>query len=109
MDAVHDLRGYVETLGRSARRAAASLTTLSGAARSHVLRQMAASIRQGREALLAANARDVEAAKQAELAPALVERLRLNDKRIASMGEGVEQIAAQVDPVGQVIEGYVRP
>src|SRR4030095_16861193 len=49
------------------------------------------------------------AARQAELAPALVERLKLNDKRIASMADGVEQIAAQVDPVGQVIEGYVRP
>src|SRR5688572_17000915 len=109
MDASHDFKGYVETLGRSARRAAGSLTTLSGAARSQVLRQVAASIRGARESLLAANARDVEAAKQAELAPALVERLRLNDQRIASMADGVEQIAAQVDPVGQVIEGYVRP
>jgi glutamate-5-semialdehyde dehydrogenase len=41
--------------------------------------------------------------------PALVERLKLNDKRLAAMADGVEQIAAQVDPVGQIIEGYVRP
>ncbi len=41
--------------------------------------------------------------------PALVERLKLNDKRLTAMADGVEQIAAQVDPVGQVIEGYVRP
>jgi glutamate-5-semialdehyde dehydrogenase len=109
MDAAHDLKGYVETLVRSARRAAGSLTMLSGAARSQVLRQVAASIRDSREGLLAANARDVEAARHAQLAPALVERLKLNDKRVASMADGVEQIASQVDPVGQVIEGYVRP
>src|ERR671916_652770 len=109
MDAAHDVQGYVETLGRAARRAAGSLTTLSGAPRSHMLRRIAAAIREGREALLAANARDVEAAKKADLAPALVERLKLNDKRIASMADGVEQIAAQGDPVGQVIEGFVRP
>src|SRR6204780_151287 len=41
--------------------------------------------------------------------PALIERLKLNDKRLAAMADGVEQIAAQVDPVGQILEGYVRP
>jgi glutamate-5-semialdehyde dehydrogenase len=41
--------------------------------------------------------------------PALVERLKLNEKRLASMADGVEQIADQVDPVGQIIEGSVRP
>src|SRR5688572_29252219 len=109
MDAPQDFQGYVETLGRSARRAAGSLTTLSGAARAQVLRRTADAIRENREALLAANAKDVDAATKADLAPALVERLRLNDKRVASMADGVEQIAGQPDPVGQVIEGYVRP
>jgi glutamate-5-semialdehyde dehydrogenase len=41
--------------------------------------------------------------------PALIERLKLNDKRLTGMADGVEQIAAQVDPVGQILEGYVRP
>src|SRR5205085_8151564 len=43
------------------------------------------------------------------LAAPLIERLKLNDKRIAAMADSVEQIAGQVDPVGQIIEGYVRP
>jgi glutamate-5-semialdehyde dehydrogenase len=43
------------------------------------------------------------------LNPALIQRLTLNEKRIAAMADGIDQIAAQVDPVGQVIEGYVRP
>src|SRR5919112_1068579 len=49
------------------------------------------------------------AGQLATLEAALVERLRLSEKRIESMAAGVEQIAAQVDPVGQIIEGYVRP
>src|SRR5204863_991332 len=56
-----------------------------------------------------ANAQDIAAAQKADLAPALIERLRLTEKRIEAMAAGVQQIAAQVDPVGQIIEGYVRP
>jgi glutamate-5-semialdehyde dehydrogenase len=106
---MQDWKPYVENLGKSARRASEQLAVLNGGARSAALRRIAALVRQRREALVEANRADVEAAQKAELAPALVERLRLNDKRIASMADGVEQIAGQVDPVGQVIEGYVRP
>lgn len=104
-----DFKNYVEQLGRRAREASRRVAVLNGQARGGILRQIAASIRQGREELLAANAKDVQAAQQANLASAMVERLKLNDKRIAAMADGVEQIATQVDPVGQVIEGYVRP
>src|SRR5688500_4140388 len=65
--------------------------------------------RARRAAFVGANARDIDAAQAPELQPALVERLKLTEKRIDAMADGVEQIAAQVDPVGQVIEGYVRP
>jgi len=106
---MEDWLPYVEGLGKSARRAAEDLAVLNGAARSAALRRIAALIRDRRDALLKANALDVEAAQKSDLQPALVERLKLNDKRVAAMAEGVEQIAAQVDPVGQSIEGYVRP
>jgi glutamate-5-semialdehyde dehydrogenase len=106
---MQDWKPYVENLGRSARRASGQLAVLNGAARTAALRRIALLIRQRWDVLIQANAADVEAAQKAELAPALVERLRLNDKRVASMADGVEQIAGQVDPVGQVIEGYVRP
>jgi len=104
-----DAPSYITQLGQSARRAAGQLAGLRDQVKSAALRKMAGAIREGREALLAANAQDVEAAKKAEVQPALIERLKLNDKRIASMADGVEQIAGQVDPVGQIIEGYVRP
>ena len=104
-----DVTAYVENLGRSARRAASQLATLTDARKSDALRRMAAALRAGRAALVEANALDVEAARAAALEPALVERLKLSDKRVDAMAGAVEQIAAQVDPVGQVIEGYVRP
>ena len=106
---MEDWKSYVETLGKSARRASEQLAVLNGAARTAALARMAAMIRDRREALVEANRADVDAAQKAELQPALVERLKLNDKRVAAMADGIEQIAAQLDPVGQVIEGHVRP
>lgn len=104
-----DWKTYVESLGQAARRASRQLVSLDDATKTAALKRIAASIRQSAPALLAANAKDIEAANAAGLAPALIERLKLSDKRVHSMAEGVEQIAAQTDPVGQIIEGYVRP
>ena len=106
---MQDLQAYILELGRNARRAATQLVSLRDSVKSAALRKMAAAIRQNPDALLAANAMDVEAAKKGEMQGALIERLKLTEKRINSMAEGVEQIASQVDPVGQIIEGYVRP
>jgi glutamate-5-semialdehyde dehydrogenase len=106
---MEDLQKYVESLGKTARQAAGQLAATSGAAKIAALNHMAAALRNAKQSLIEANAHDIEAAKKADLAPALIERLKLNDKRIESMATGVEQIAQQVDPVGQIIEGYVRP
>jgi len=73
------------------------------------LQFIAGRIRQDAAAILQANARDIAAAAAAGLAPALIERLRLNLQRINCMADGVEQIAGQADPLGRIIEGYVRP
>ena len=104
-----DWTAYVEKLGRSARQASEQLVTLKGSTKVAVLDRISQTIRSGQQELLTANARDISAAQRAGLAPALVERLKLSVKRTQSMADGVAQIAAQVDPVGQIIEGYVRP
>lgn len=104
-----DWKTHAETLGRAARQAASQLATLRGAIRADALRRVADRICQQKDALLRANLQDIDAARSSDLSPALVERLKLNEKRIGAMAEGVEQIAAQTDPIGQVIEGYVRP
>ncbi len=104
-----DPQSYVEQLGRRARRASRILATLDGDTRIAILEKIAASLRDNIQPLLQANAQDIEAAQSAALAPALVKRLELSEKKIADMAEGVGQIAAQTDPIGQIIEGYVRP
>src|SRR3954451_21497133 len=106
---MEDIAQYVQKLGQSARKAAGDLAALNDGAKTAVLKKIAAAIVENRQALLDANAKDVEAAVAAQMAPALIERLKLNDKRINGMADGVLQIAGQTDPVGQIIEGYVRP
>ena len=102
-------QAYATQLGRGARASSRLLARMDGEAKVGVLRRIAASLREQKGRLIEANAKDIAAANQANLAPALVKRLELNDARVESMAAGVEQIAGQVDPVGQVIEGYVRP
>jgi len=104
-----DLQSYVEQLGVRARRASRLLATLDGDTKVAILRRIAASLRENVQPLLQANAQDIAAAHAANLAPALIKRLELTEKKIHAMAEGVEQIAGQTDPVGQVIEGYTRP
>jgi glutamate-5-semialdehyde dehydrogenase len=106
---MEDAQTYVTTLGKAARRAAAQLATLNGAAKVAALSAMAAALRRSTPALLEANAKDIAIAEAADLAPALVKRLLLDEKKVESMARSVEEIAAQVDPVGQVIEGFNRP
>jgi glutamate-5-semialdehyde dehydrogenase len=104
-----DPNQYVIQLGKNARRAAGELAGLNGAAKVAVLHKIAAALTENQQALLDANAKDITAAEAAGLDAPLVHRLRLDPKKIKAMADGVMQIAGQVDPVGQIIEGYVRP
>jgi gamma-glutamyl phosphate reductase len=104
-----DLQQYVDQLSRRARLASRPLATLDGNTRVAILQNIARSLREQINPLLAANASDIAAAQSANLAPALVKRLELSDKKVRAMAESVEQIAAQTDPIGQIIEGYTRP
>lgn len=104
-----DAYAYVEQLGKNARSAATKLMRTTGQQRNEALRVMAQSIRQSREELIQENAKDVLAAESDGLARPLIERLRLNEKRVETMANGIESIARQTDPVGQTIEGYNRP
>src|SRR3989449_11466073 len=61
------------------------------------------------DAILSANSQDVGAAKASGTAEALVDRLALTPTRIAAMAEGLRQIAALPDPVGEVLDGWRRP
>jgi glutamate-5-semialdehyde dehydrogenase len=106
---MQDLISYVEQLGQSARRASQQLVTLDGAAKNGALMRVSKALKSGQKQLVDENAKDVAAAEQAGMAPPLVARLRLNEKRIDAMADAVAKIAEQPDPVGQTLDGYVRP
>lgn len=92
-----------------ARAAAAELAPLTRAAKDAALTAMADALEARTAEIVKANAGDVERAEQAGTAPATVDRLRLNDKRIAAMADGLRQVAALPDPVGEVVRGYTLP
>ncbi len=70
----------------------------------------AADLLEGRSAdVLAGNALDVAAAEDAGIAAGLVDRLRLDESRVAAMAGGLRQVATLADPVGEVLDGWVRP
>lgn len=104
-----DFASYAQQLGKSARQASRALASMRDAQKSDALRKIATALRESKSVLLEANAKDIAAAEAAGLARPLIERLKLDDKRIESMARGVDQIAAQTDPVGQTIEAANRP
>lgn len=89
----------------SAKAAARELAQASGPVRDGALRAMAAALRERAAEILMANAEDVAAAKAAGTAPQLVDRLLLDGGRVEAMARGLEQIAAQPDPLGRVVDG----
>ena len=104
-----DIREYVRDLATRAKAAATSLATASSAQKDAALRAMADGIEAKAEWLKAKNATDLAAGREAGLTAALLDRLELTDKRIAGMADGLRQVAALPDPVGEVIGGTVRP
>ena len=104
-----DIPTRVREIATRARAAAAVLAGLPGNVKNQALRGVARAIRDGKADLQAANQRDLVRAPEYGLTDAMVQRLRLTDKVIETMAVSAEQIADQIDPVGQVIEGQVRP
>jgi len=104
-----DAARIVAELGRRAKTAAAALRNATTAAKNKALTDGARLIRDEKAAILAANARDIEAAKAAGMSSALQDRLLLTDARIEGMAKGLDDIAALPDPVGAEIERWQRP
>ncbi|MBI1905140.1 MAG: glutamate-5-semialdehyde dehydrogenase [Rhodocyclales bacterium] len=104
-----DIHNYMHALGREARAASRLVAAASTDAKNQALLAMAAAIRAQREQLLQANARDLAEARAAGLEAALIDRLTLTDKGIDAMAEGLEQVAALPDPVGEITDVKRRP
>ena len=104
-----DLESYAISLGLAARRAGRLLAVTSGQQRTDALRAMADALRAQTATLVAENAKDLAAAEENGLTAAMIDRLRLDEARVAKMARAVEEVADQPDPVGRVIDGWVRP
>lgn len=100
---------YVRELCAAARLASYDFAVVDGARRDLALAKLATLLRENSGPVLAANVKDVAAAKDGGLSPAAVDRLTLNEARIGQMAVSVDEIRALPDPLGQVIEGWVRP
>jgi glutamate-5-semialdehyde dehydrogenase len=102
-----DIATTMADLGRRARAAAAAMARAATASKNAALLRIAASIRDSKASLQAANARDVERARAGGLDAAALDRLALSDQAIEQMAAGLEQIATLPDPIGEISD--VRP
>ena len=102
-----DVAGYCVRIATAAQAAGRALVSVPGRVRDEGLRRIAQRMLHASAELKAENAKDLEAGRAAGLQSAMLDRLKLDDKRIAAMAESVRQIAAQPDPVGRVIDGRV--
>ncbi|MBS4097291.1 MAG: glutamate-5-semialdehyde dehydrogenase [Sulfuricella sp.] len=104
-----DVKQYMQTLGRQARAASRLIAAADTNAKNKALLAMAAALRRDCAKLVAANGQDLAQAREAGLEAALLDRLTLNEKGVAGMAEGLEQIAALPDPVGEITGLSYRP
>jgi len=103
------VRDEVVSKGKRAKAAAARLGLMTRAEKDAILLAMAEALEAASARILAANARDVEEAQKRGVSSAPIDRLMLNEKRVAEMAEGLRVIARLTDPVGEVIGGWRLP
>ncbi|QID18939.1 glutamate-5-semialdehyde dehydrogenase [Nitrogeniibacter mangrovi] len=104
-----DIASYMQTVGQQARAASRVLAAATTDAKNQALSAIASRLRSSKDALLSANAADLAQARDDGLEPALVDRLTLTEKGIEAMAQGLEQIAALPDPVGEITDVKRRP
>ncbi|QCL90576.1 glutamate-5-semialdehyde dehydrogenase [Agrobacterium sp. LC34] len=97
------------TIGAQAKAASRPLSIAGTDQKNRALLAMASAIEASRDVILAANKKDLAAADTAGLAASFVDRLTLNEVRIAGIAEGIRSVAALADPVGEVIAAWDRP
>ncbi len=106
---ISDVASYMQLLGREARQASRVLASATTAQKNNALEVIADELDASRDGLMAENARDLEAGAEKGLDAALLDRLELTPGRIDSMIEGLRQIAALPDPIGEIFDMKYLP
>jgi glutamate-5-semialdehyde dehydrogenase len=109
MDIKNDIKTYMQAMGEAARKASRAMAAADTNTKNQALLYIAAAILREKAALLKANQQDYSAAKASGLEPAMLERLSITEKSIASMAEGLQQIAALPDPIGEMSDFKYLP
>ncbi|MBC8096908.1 MAG: glutamate-5-semialdehyde dehydrogenase, partial [Akkermansiaceae bacterium] len=103
------LNEQMTALAREAKVASRELAMLTTADKNACLMAMADALEQNSAALKEANALDMEAGTNFGLSSAMLDRLKLDDKRVAAMAQGLREVAALPDPVGRLLDDRMRP
>jgi glutamate-5-semialdehyde dehydrogenase len=103
------LQEQMTQLARQAKNASRELAQLTTAEKNNCLFAMADALEKSADALKVANAKDMEAGAKMGLSSAMLDRLKLDDKRIAAMAKGLREVAALPDPVGKKLDERIRP
>ncbi|HHJ39124.1 MAG: gamma-glutamyl-phosphate reductase [Methylothermaceae bacteria B42] len=106
---IEDIQNYMTAVGEKAKRASRAMDRAETGHKDQALLAIADQIESGRDRIKAENAKDLAAGKARGLSAAMLDRLELTDSRIDAMAEGLRQIAALADPVGQVSDLNYRP
>ncbi len=104
-----DIKSYIAEKGKKAKEAGRRLATISATIKDNALLAMADALEREIDRLRAENQKDLEAAGKKSLSPALIDRLTLNEKRIKEMAEGLREVVALPDPVGEITRMWKRP
>ncbi|XTI71829.1 glutamate-5-semialdehyde dehydrogenase [Acidithiobacillus sp. AC3] len=104
-----DLQSLMKNTGQRARQAQRRALALEPGRKNDALRQMAEFLRRDADDLQRANRKDLRNAEQAGRDEAFIDRLRLDEKRVEAMAQGLEEIAALPDPVGEITDLKMRP
>jgi glutamate-5-semialdehyde dehydrogenase len=104
-----DIKTHMQQIGRQAREASRAMARAGTAQKNRALTATAATLNEQRNVILAANAKDLAEGKKKGLDAALVDRLELNNARVDAMIEGLHQVAALADPIGEITNLNYRP
>ena len=104
-----NVKAYIDKIVSDAKKASRLTAIADTSVKNAVLEQMAINLLSNKKVLLAENEKDLNAAREAGLSSAMIDRLRLTDSRIEDMAKGIREVINLSDPIGEVMEEIVRP
>ena len=105
----NELREYCLETAKRAKNASQALAAISGAQKNRWLERVADMLIERKDEILEANAKDLEAAREAGLKASMIDRLTLSEKTLAGMAQALREIVAFPDPIGETISSSIRP